>query len=374
MAGMLEQPARRASPAAVAGGSAWPVCTRWLRRGWAALGFAEIAALALGLVAAQLVWWLEPPSGPFSLPAAVLRAGARAGLLGWVALRLATAWRCDRRGRGEGEGASQGTLCQTTDLSRHRLPAGGGSYQAASAARLLRQQLRHLGPWRVTLLASAAIVVGPFGSATRAMADLLGYWMVAVPTLWLARRWWGPAAAARAALALAILVLWPLHLNLVQPPATVTAEPASTYRWAAGWPDERWVLRHRLRLPGVLPGRRATLVLPLAAAYTGPARVLVSINGRATGAARLQGHATLEIDVPADLLVPGAVLAFDLRQEPAGAAMRLIAQRWTAGTSLGAGASSYFDGHAWHDGTFNDALGRPQPGAYLAYLTFGRED
>ncbi len=350
---MLGQPSLRASPAAAAGGSGGLAGARWRRRGWPALGFAESAALALGLVTIQLTWWLEPAAGPLEPPAAALRAGARASLLGWLALRLATMW--------------------LTPGGR-RLLARRGANQAAAAAPPLWQRLRRAGARQVTLLASVAIAVGPFGSATRAVAVLLGYWLVAVPALWLARRWWGPGAAARAALALAILVLWPLHLNLARPPATVAAEPSSTYRWTAGWPDERWVLRHRIRLPEALPGRRATLVLPLAAAYAGPARVLASINGRATGAARLREHTTLEIDVPPDLLVPGAVLAFELRQEPAGAAMRLIAQRWTAGTTLGVAASSYFDGQAWHDGTFNDALGRPQPGAYLAYLTFREED
>ncbi len=354
MAGILGQPSLRASPAAAAaGGSEGLAGARWLDSGWASLGFAESAALALGLVAIQLAWWLEPAAGPLESPAVALRAGARAGVLGWLALRLATAW------------LAPGGC---------RLLAGRGANQAAAAAAPLWQHLRRAGPRQVTLLASAAIAVGPFGSATRAVAILLGYWLVAVPALWLARRQWGRAAAARAALALAILVLWPFHLDLARPPATVAAEPSSTYRWTVGWPDERWMLRHRVRLPEILPGRRATLVLPLAAAYTGPARVLASVNGRTTGAARLRDHTTLEIDVPPDLLVPGAVLAFDLRQEPAGAAMRLIAQRWTAGATLGAAASSYFDGQAWHDGTFNDALGRPQPGAYLAYLTFREED
>jgi hypothetical protein len=48
-----------------------------------------------------------------------------------------------------------------------------------------------------------------------------------------------------------------------------------------------------------------------------------------------------------------------------------MAFRVSRGATMGAQASSYYDASAqrWFPGTFNDSLGRPQPGIYVIELS-----
>ena len=51
--------------------------------------------------------------------------------------------------------------------------------------------------------------------------------------------------------------------------------------------------------------------------------------------------------------------------------LRLVGFRVSRGATLDGAASSFFDGLAWHAGTFNDANGRAQPGIYVLTLEAG---
>ncbi len=111
-----------------------------------------------------------------------------------------------------------------------------------------------------------------------------------------------------------------------------------------------------------------TLKVPLAAAYDGPTRVYATLNDHELGPARLVDRWHLHFPVPAALLLDQPRLTFVLRQEPPDPRLRISAHRWGDAATAGPSASSYFDGARWTPGTFNDALGRPQPGIYILQL------
>jgi hypothetical protein len=114
------------------------------------------------------------------------------------------------------------------------------------------------------------------------------------------------------------------------------------------------------------------LQIPLAAPYEGPARVYVTLNGTDLGPARPAARARLDVDLPSSLVANRARLVFDLRQRPVDPRLRITAHRWGQAATAGAGASSYADSAArWWPGTFDDAIGRPQPGIYVVQVEPG---
>ena len=64
-------------------------------------------------------------------------------------------------------------------------------------------------------------------------------------------------------------------------------------------------------------------------------------------------------------------LRFELNQVVPDRRQRIVAQRWPTGATLGAEASSFFDGTAWHTGTFDDATGEARAGIYILELRGG---
>jgi hypothetical protein len=142
--------------------------------------------------------------------------------------------------------------------------------------------------------------------------------------------------------------------------------PDSAYKWAVGWPTESWRLRHVVRLPAPGPEHALRLRLFLARPYDGPARVFATVNGQDVDVELTPSE--MHVDVPAALAGGATELDLVLRQSPPDPRLRLLATRWVEGASLGAAATSFGDGQRWRPGTFNDALGRPQPGVLTVHV------
>ncbi|MGH2371536.1 MAG: hypothetical protein ACRDI2_25475, partial [Chloroflexota bacterium] len=138
----------------------------------------------------------------------------------------------------------------------------------------------------------------------------------------------------------------------------------SSFRWTVGWPEDGWVLRHQLQLADPAAGP-VIVALLLAHGYDGPARVLAAVNGHDLGPLRLVEPDLLQIEVPAHVIAGQSRLVFDLRLQPQDPTLRLVAQRWVGGATLGGAASSFYDTQRWWPGTFNDVAGRRQTGVYI---------
>jgi hypothetical protein len=223
-----------------------------------------------------------------------------------------------------------------------------------------------LEPWPVLGVASAAVALSLLRQPARLTLTLYCFVLGAGATWWVVRRCAGAGAAAGAVGGLTLLTL---VAATTQHPSMRFAEdwqPDSTYKWAVGWPTESWRVRHTVQLPGPAPARALRLRLFLARAYEGPARVFASVNGHVLGEAQLSNE--VHVDVPASLAAGTSRLEFELRQAPIDPRLRLLATRWTQGSSLGAAASGFYDGVVWLPGTFNDAAGRTQPGVLAAHL------
>ena len=207
-------------------------------------------------------------------------------------------------------------------------------------------------------------------SPSRLIVNLLGYGLAALPSVWLARRFGGAAAATRVAWALAVFVLVPAHVDWRAVEGTRLQGVETPFVWSAGWPSGDSVLRHEVVVPAELNGKSLRFFALLAERYTGASRVVVSGNGQALGAAELspEGDA-IGLQVPAGLVRGGQSLALDLRLQPYDSRLRLVAHRWTGGASRGAAASSYLHDQRWLPGTFAAVPGRAKPGAYLVRLT-----
>jgi hypothetical protein len=220
--------------------------------------------------------------------------------------------------------------------------------------------------WQIVLGGAALLAAGTLRAPGRLVMNLLGYGLVALALVWVVRRSGGPAAAARAATVLAVCALLPLTADWRGVPELEPARADSAYRWPVGWPAPGWVLRQEILLPaGSPPPRRVEF--QLLHAYDGPARVLATVNGEDAGPLVADGT-VLSLRLPEHLVTVPGRLTVELRQAPPDPELQLLAQRWTAGATLGARASSHFDGERWWPGTFVEATGRRQPGVYVLQL------
>jgi hypothetical protein len=113
-----------------------------------------------------------------------------------------------------------------------------------------------------------------------------------------------------------------------------------------------------------------TLTVPLTRDYSGPARILARVNDHDLGPGSIDGH-LLHVAVPATVMAGQTRLTFELRASEPDPNLRIMAFRVQRGATMGAQASSYYDSVAqqWVAGTFNDGLGRPQPGIYILELS-----
>jgi hypothetical protein len=264
------------------------------------------------------------------------------GLAGWIALTCLSVAGAMVRGEGRALSGSQPA------------PAHGG-----------RAVIFPLALAATGILAAAAISRAPSRLAANGLA--LAVW---APVLWwvLARRA-GGEAAAQAMLALSAFTLIAATADLRNTRFIEDFRPDSPFRWSVGWPQGGWVLRYQIHLDSPAPARRARLRLPLARIYEGNARIYAALNGHDLGTADYPaGGMEMTVSIPADSWAGLTDLVFELREDPVDPSLRLLAQPWAGGASLGLGASSYFDGARWQPGTYNDAMGRAQPGIYVVRL------
>jgi hypothetical protein len=289
---------------------------------------------------------------------------ARAALACWIVLTLGSvAGQMLAPAAGPADGALDGRA------GRYLVAPAGG---AVHAGQLESEHRPFLSAGWITLatlvLLSAALQRAP----ARLALNAAGYLAVVGPLVWIVGRRAGRLPAARAALACSVLALAVTHVNLPRQTAFdyVMAREESPFRWSVGWPADGWVLRHEIRLPEPAGGRAAQLTVLLAARYDGAAQVFAAVNGRDLGPMRLGADRKgMYVDVPASAIAGATRLRFELRQAPVDPALRIVAQRWSAGATLGGAASSFFDTRTWWPGTFNDVTAQRQPGVYVVELT-----
>jgi hypothetical protein len=219
-------------------------------------------------------------------------------------------------------------------------------------------------PWQVLVAAAVVLAAGLRHAPARLIVNLLGFLLLALPVLWLVRRRAGPAAAARAVVALAVFSFWPAPLNLSHPPLVQPVQPDAGLFWPVGWPGEEWVLRHQVQLEPPADGQAWELSIPFAAPYRGPSRIFATLDGVALGPAR-QNPIGATLDIPSSLMAGRMRLTLDLQARPVDPSFHLLAHPFVRGASLGADASEYFDGVAWQRGTFDVLAGQARPGVYL---------
>jgi hypothetical protein len=224
--------------------------------------------------------------------------------------------------------------------------------------------------WQIAVGGGVLLIAGLQRAPQRLALNLVAYALLSAFAVWIVQRRGGRLAAARVAAVVAAFAVVATTADRRMPLAVEATRPGSAVRWSVGWPEPLWVLRQEVRLtPGErLPG---TLEVPLATAYDGPAQILVRANGVELGPMERDGPAGLRLALPEDVVRRAGTLVLELRQRPFDPEQRLIAQRWTAGATLGSAASSYFDGQAWRRGTFDDAVRRRQDGVYVLQLKEG---
>jgi hypothetical protein len=289
---------------------------------------------------------------------------ARAALACWLVLTLggvAGQMLAPAAGRADGavDGRAGGSL----------LAPGDG---AVHAGELETEQRPFLGAAWITLGTLVLLLAALQRAPARLALNAAGYLAVVGPLVWIVGRRAGRLPAARAALACSVLALAATNVNLPREMAFdyVMAQEESPFRWSVGWPAEGWVLRHEVQLPGPAAARAAQLTVLLAAPYDGASQVFAAVNGHDLGPMRLAADRKgMYVDVPAPVMAGTTRLAFELRQAPVDPALRIVAQRWSAGATLGGGASSYFDTRTWWPGTFNDVAAQRRPGVYVVELT-----
>ena len=305
----------------------------WLARRWTSLGPGVGVCAAAGLAAGAARLTAAPD------PLAAWGVGLRVGAGAWIAWTLAI------------------TLLEC--LVPPESPPGGADWPARS--------------WwtgaRVLAGAAVLLAIALARSPARLAVNLLGFSLIGSALLWLVRRRAGGAAAARAALAVTLLALHPTHLVLTRPPERALALPGSTYRWPVGWPTDAWRLRYDVSLNAPLAAEVLELWVQHAeGAAQSPGRIAVSVNGTPMGALAPRGQDWFALNLPSRALAGQTHLRIELWQEVADRRQRLVAHRWASGASLGAAASSYFDGLEWRTGTFDDSTGAARPGAYVIEL------
>ncbi len=224
-----------------------------------------------------------------------------------------------------------------------------------------------IAPAHIAIAGAAFVAMALMRTPHRAVANVAGYVLVGVPLLWLAHRQAGPQAARTAALALALFAFFPTHANVPAVERLTYTAPGSPFRWSTGWPAPGWLLRHEIELAHPLNGPWR-VALQLAAPNPNPPSVLARLNGVEVTSFRSASPDEIEFDLPPALLSGTRRLVFEFRPASPSSQLQVSAHRWTAGTRLGAGASSFFDGERWHAGTFDDGAGRVVPGVYSIEL------
>jgi hypothetical protein len=298
----------------------------------------------VGCVAAQVALLLGVADGARGALGAGLKVALGLWALGtgWRVLRAVAEGRRDVLSHQQREGSNQ----EREDLFLARWPA-----------------------WQIALAGGALVAIGLQRSPGRMALSLLAYGLLAAFAIWVAQDRGGRVAGAQAAALVALFAVVSTGADRRVAPPVETTRQGSPFRWSVGWPDGAWVLRHELQLQPGAPGPKVLLV-PLAEAYDGPAQVLARVNGVDLGALEREQRTRLRLVLPERGLVGSdGRLTVELRQQPYDPHLRLIAQRWTSGASLGARASSYFDGRSWRQGTFEDATGRALSGVYV--IQFG---
>lgn len=226
-------------------------------------------------------------------------------------------------------------------------------------------------PWHVLLVGLTLIVLFTAKTPARLTVNLVGFVAFAGPLWWLVQRGAGQRAATIAMSAVAVFAV--VALTADRPTRQFIADwgAASPYKWSAGWPTAEWRLAQTISLPTGRDTPRGgyVLTMPLAQRYGGTSSVLFTVNGVEVGAARfVQDRSWLAVDVPTEGASADGDLRIEFRASPPDPALRILALRWTGGATMGAAASSYFDGSQWRAGTFNDAAGQAQLGVYVVRL------
>jgi len=218
--------------------------------------------------------------------------------------------------------------------------------------------------WITAALIGASLLRSPH----RLVVNLFGLALLGVPLVWATRRLGGARAASQAAAAVAVLAFFPTHLDVRSVPERAQFNPTSAFRWAVGWPTAAWVLRHEMTLDRPLGATPVSLFVQRAGAYRGPAQIEVTLDGERVGLMAERGQDWLAIDLPTAKTTGQTHLDFELRQVGHDPQLKIVAQRWSGGATTDGAASSYFDGTAWHKGTFNTATGRAESGIYVLQL------
>ena len=214
------------------------------------------------------------------------------------------------------------------------------------------------------LLITAALLRAP----ERLLVNVLGFLLVGGALLWGVRRRATGVVTLRASLAFGLLAFVPTHLDASQAPQIRVSEPASHFRWSVGWPTDEWGLAHEMVVDRPLSPAHYELWVQHAGLHQVPGRIEVSFNGQPLGPLEPRGQDWLMLDLPASQTAGLTRLRFELRQRGRSEIQRLTAQRWSGGATLGAAASSYFDGLTWRSGTFDDVTGEARPGLYVMEL------
>ena len=234
---------------------------------------------------------------------------------------------------------------------------------SGSGRLIAREPLLTLG------IVSIALAVLFWRTPSRLTLNLVGYLSFGAPLAWVVGRRAGGRTAAVAVAALGVLALGTGAVDARRPPIIEDAYADSTIKWTVGWPNERWALRHTIELEAPLTATRAELAIPLAREYSGPTRVLATLNGRELEPVTPRGTG-FRIPVPAELLAGQRRLSFELRADPPDRDLRLMGFRWGRGATLPDAASEYFDGQRWFPGTFNDVTGTALAGIYVVRLEY----
>jgi hypothetical protein len=198
---------------------------------------------------------------------------------------------------------------------------------------------------------------------SRLTLNLVGFSATALPLAWVVGRRAGGGAAACAVVALGIFGAGAGAVDATRAPIVNDTVADSPIKWTTGWPTASWVLRHELLLETPLPAARQRLVFPLAQRYEGKSRVYATLNGRDLGPVGPSADG-IDVPIPADMLGMTR-FTFELRVDRPDPALRVMAFHYGRGATLPGAASQFFDGTAWHGGTYNDATGRRQDGVYI---------
>lgn len=215
-------------------------------------------------------------------------------------------------------------------------------------------------------VSAVAVALPLLGQPARLSLTLYCYLLLAGVVWWVVRRGAGARVAAGAVCGLAAFTVVAATAQLPSMRFIEDWRPDSPYKWAVGWPTESWRLRHVVRLPGPGPEHALRLRLFLARQYDGPARVFATVNGHDVDVELTPSE--MHVDVPAALVGGASELDLVLRQSPPDPRLAPSIQRVASRRSRGSGATSFGDGRRWQPGTFNDALGRPQPGVLTLHV------